>query len=169
MAELSTKRLRMVSWTVELAEAVLHDVSQLQILLGVTIAEGFPNDPVRNFVLPTTLARLRRDPAYGLWSGMIVHSADRIVIGSMGFKAQPDDHGAVEIGYDIVPSHQGHGYATEMARAFVHWALTQTSVRRITAECLPDNRPSIRVLENVGMQRTAEQEDMLYWELPMPE
>jgi ribosomal-protein-alanine N-acetyltransferase len=92
-----------------------------------------------------------------------------MVIGSMGCKAAPDDQGMVEIGYDIVPAYQGQGYATEMARAFVKWALDQALVRRVAAECLPDNWASIRVLEKLGMQRVAEHEDMLYWEFPIGE
>ncbi len=168
LAELSTERLRMVSWTAELAEAVLHDTTQLETLLGVTVAEGFPNDPVRQFVLPNTLVRVRRDPSHGLWSGMIIHTEDHRAIGSMGFKSPPDHNGAIEIGYDIAPAYQGQGYATEMAREFVHWALQQSAVRRIAAECLPDNWASIRVLEKLGMQRIAERQDMIYWEFPMP-
>lgn len=167
MAELSTERLRMVSWTAELAEAVLHAPSELHTLLGVTIAEGFPNHPVRNFVLPNTLAHVQRDPSYGLWSGMIIHTADRLAIGGMGCKAPPDDQGRVEIGYDIVPAYQGQGYATEIGRAFVRWVWEQPSVRRMAAECLPDNFASIRVLEKLGLQRTVEQQDMLYWEFPI--
>ncbi len=101
--------------------------------------------------------------------GIIVHIADNMVIGSMGFKAPPDRDGWVEIGYDVVPAYQGHGYATEMAHALVLWALEQPSVRRITAECLPDNWASIRVLQKIGMQQDDAGEDMLRWEFPVRE
>ena len=107
MAKLSTERLQMVSWTAELIEVVLYDPSQLDTLLGVTIAEGFPNQPVRDFVLPSTFVHVRADPNYGSWSGMIIHTADRMVIGSMGCKAPPDDQGQVEMGYDIVSIYRG--------------------------------------------------------------
>lgn len=167
LAELSTERLLMISWTAELVETVLRAPSQLHPLLGVTICEGFPSYPVRHFVLPTTLVQILRDPSYGLWSGMIIHKADRLAIGSMGCKTPPDGQGQVEIGYDIVPAYQGQGYATEIGRAFVTWAWAQASVRHITAECLPNNFASIRVLEKLGLQRTAEQQNMLYWEFPM--
>jgi ribosomal-protein-alanine N-acetyltransferase len=44
------------------------------------------------------------------------------LIGRLGFKGKPE-HGAVEIGYGIVPAHRQQGYATEagqvlIARAF---------------------------------------------------
>lgn len=164
LAELITERLRMVSWTAERIEATLHDPSQLFPLLGVTLGEGFPNHPVRHFVLPTTLTNIRRDSRYGLWSGMIIHTGDRLVIGSMGCKTVPDDQGRVEIGYDIIPAYQGHGYATEMGRVFINWVWNQATVRHITANCLSNNVASIRVLEKLGFHRTAEQQDMIGWE-----
>ena len=65
------------------------------------MVEGFSNEPVRNFVFPAALAHIWRDPAYGLWIGMIILKEDCLAFGSMGFKAPPDGQGTVEIGYDI--------------------------------------------------------------------
>ncbi len=131
LAELSTERLLMVSWTAELVETVLRAPSQLHPLLGVTISDEFPSYPVRHFVLPTTLVQVLRDPSYGLWSGMIIHKADRLAIGSMGCKTPPDGQDQVEIGYDIVPAYQGQGYATEIGRAFIKDPIVKTIFLRI--------------------------------------
>ncbi|NMP21651.1 GNAT family N-acetyltransferase [Sulfobacillus harzensis] len=169
MPQLRTERLSMVSWTQELVDAALDNPSRLEALLGATIAKGFPNDPVRRFVLPTTRVRLQHNPADGEWSGMIIHVEDNVVIGSMGFKSPPNENGLVEMGYDIVPSYRGQGYATEMARALVNWAQQQSSVHHLTAECLSDNWASIRVLEKLGMQRIEEHGTIIYWEFPIPE
>ncbi|WP_171822671.1 GNAT family N-acetyltransferase [Sulfobacillus thermosulfidooxidans] len=79
--------------------------------------------------MPTILVQLRRDPSYGLWSGMIIHTADGLAIGSMDCKALPDDDGHVEIGYDIVPTYQNKGYATEIGNVFVSWVWEKPSVR----------------------------------------
>ena len=165
MADLETKRLRMVSWNQELALAAIQSSSRLSQLLGLEVPNDFPNKPVREFVLPTTLKALDRDPGVGQWSGMIVHVADAIVIGSMGFKFPPDEHGMVEIGYDIIPKYRRHGYATEMARALIEWAFHQSNVSRVTAECLASNTPSVRVLEKVGMKQVSQSKDMIYWEI----
>lgn len=40
-----------------------------------------------------------------------------------GLKKGPDEQGSADFGYSIVPEHQGKGYATEIARAIVEWAL----------------------------------------------
>jgi len=165
VAQIQTEHLRMVSWTAELAEANMHDKAKLTTLLRASVPDEFPNQPVRDFVLPAKITELRADPNCGVWSGIIIHIADNIVIGSMGFKAPPDDNGAVEIGYDIVPAYQGDGYATEMAQALIAWGFEQPSVRIIAAECLPDNWASIRVLQKVGMQQVYSSDEMLRWEL----
>lgn len=164
MPQICSKHLRMESWTADFADAALHDKSRLEELLGVHVPDDFPNHLVRDFVLPAKITELRADPNRGVWSGIIIHDADNIVIGSMGFKSPPDENGMVEMGYDIVPAYQGHGYATEMAKVLITWALEQPSVKRITAECLPDNWASIRVLQKVGMQQVYST-DLLQWEL----
>lgn len=155
----------MVSWNRELALAAIEDKSRLSRLLDLEVPTDFPNKPVREFVLPTKLRELDRDPDVGQWSGIIVHVGDAVVIGSMGFKSPPDGLGMVEIGYDIVPKYRRHGYAAEMARALIQWAFHQPSVSRVTAECLASNTPSVRVLEKIGMEQVFQSKDMIYWEI----
>ena len=165
MANLVTKRLRMVSWNQELVLAAIEDKSRLSQILGLEVPHDFPSKPVREFVLPMTLEELERDPSIGQWSGMIVNVCDAILIGTMGFKSSPDELGNVEIGYDIIPKYHGDGYATEMAQALIEWAFHQPNVNRVTAECLVTNTPSVRVLEKVGMKKISQAEDMIYWEI----
>lgn len=165
MANLQTPNLRMVSWTSQLAYEAIHNKEKLGLLLGTRIPCGFPNEPVRKYVLPSKLKNLELDSTYGQWSGIIVHKADNIVIGSMGFKSPPDQLGNVEIGYDIIPEYQSRGYATEMAEAFIRWAFDETPITRVTAECLASNMASIRVLEKAGMRQLDPNDNMLNWEL----
>lgn len=168
MANIETKHLQMVSWSEELAFAALYDRENLARLVGARVPDDFPNDPVRKYVLPAKLERLKHDKSDGQWSGIIVHTGDGIIIGSMGFKTPPDEDGMAEMGYDIIEAYQGRGYATEMARAFVEWAFGETSITRVTAECLSSNFASIRVLEKVGMRRvekSSSSDAMLYWEI----
>lgn len=55
-----------------------------------------------------------------------------------------------------------------MPNALIEWAFHQPTVSRVTAECLPDNAPSIRVLEKIGMERVSESQTMIYWEINNP-
>lgn len=165
MANLETKRLRMVSWNQELVLAAMYDRAKLGRILNVKVPDEFPNEPVRELVLPLKLNELRQDSTIGQWSGMIIHVLDAIIIGSMGFKQPPDETGTLELGYDIIPKYQGNGYATEMAKALVDWAFDQPGVDRVIAECLSTNIPSIRVLEKIGMKQLEPFEGMLNWEI----
>ena len=54
-------------------------------------------------------------------------------------------------GYTFHPDHWGRGYATEAARALVHYLFTEIGVSRIESSLHPANLPSARVLEACGM------------------
>jgi len=48
-------------------------------------------------------------------------------------------------------SYWGQGYATEAAAELVRYGFEQAGLRRIFAECHPDNLASARVLEKIGL------------------
>lgn len=64
-----------------------------------------------------------------------------------------------------MPNYQNHGYATEMTQGFVQWLLKLPEVKKVTAECLEKNIPSVRVLEKVGFTCTHTEKGFLYWEI----
>jgi RimJ/RimL family protein N-acetyltransferase len=59
----------------------------------------------------------------------------------------------VGFGYVIARSHQHKGYATEAARAMIHWAFQQPAIYRVNASTDVENIASQRVLEKAGMLR----------------
>lgn len=82
----------------------------------------------------------------------IAERASGLVVGSIGLFWPPLD-GVVEIGYGIVPSRRGQGYATEATRALVAFALTAPEVKAVRATTELTNPASIRVLEKAGLRR----------------
>jgi RimJ/RimL family protein N-acetyltransferase len=58
-----------------------------------------------------------------------------------------------EIGWCLSPTQQGHGYATEAAAELVRICFEDLGVRRVTASAFADNRPSLRVMERLGMRQ----------------
>ena len=56
-----------------------------------------------------------------------------------------------DIGWVFNPEHQGHGYATEAARASIAWGASAAGLRRITSVIEPANRRSRAVAERLGM------------------
>ncbi|MHA6760100.1 GNAT family N-acetyltransferase [Streptacidiphilus sp. PAMC 29251] len=97
-------------------------------------------------------------PPWGLY--VVVHPADGLAVGSVGFHGPPDANGAVEIGYDLVPQARGFGLATEAAQALTRYAFTHPAVRSVLAVTRPDNLPSQRVLLRAGFVRTPDLEGL---------
>jgi RimJ/RimL family protein N-acetyltransferase len=97
-------------------------------------------------------------PPWGLY--VVVHPADGLAVGSVGFHGPPDADGTVEIGYDLVPQARGFGLATEAARALIAYAFTHPAVRGVLAVTRPDNTASQRVLLRAGFVRTPDQEGL---------
>lgn len=87
---------------------------------------------------------------FGLW---VLHTtSDGSFVGDCGLTWQEvDGRRVLEIGYHVLPAHQGKGYATEAARACLDLALGPIGATRVTAIVNPDNLPSRRVAEHVGM------------------
>lgn len=58
-----------------------------------------------------------------------------------------------ELGWVIHPAYRGHGYVPEAAAALLHYSFTGLMLHRVIATCQPDNKPSYRVMEKIGMRR----------------
>lgn len=81
----------------------------------------------------------------------IVERETGLVVGAIGLFWPPSD-GALEIGYGVVPSRRGRGYATEATRALVEFAFTAPGVRTVRAGVELSNPGSARVLEKAGLR-----------------
>ncbi|EKS7420934.1 GNAT family N-acetyltransferase [Enterobacter ludwigii] len=61
------------------------------------------------------------------------------------------DGAPLEIGWRLVPEHNGKGYATEAAQAIVDYAAEQVGATYLVAVADPENIPSQRVMQRLGM------------------
>ena len=73
--------------------------------------------------------------------------------GSCGIRLAEPGARAADLGYEVSPEHWGRGYATEAARAMLEFGFGELGVRRVWAECVPENAASRRVMEKLGMRR----------------
>ncbi|MFJ7158973.1 GNAT family N-acetyltransferase [Streptomyces sp. NPDC101118] len=127
-------------------------------------AAGYPAEVdlvgARNFL--TTCAESGDPGAFGAYE--IRRRSDGAAIGGLGFHGPPDEEGGVTIGYGLIPSARGQGYATEALRALVDlaWELGAHSVRGDTSH---DNVASQRVMTAVGLRPVAEDDQLKYYEL----
>ena len=76
------------------------------------------------------------------------------LVGHVNVVVDPDNRQG-EIGFIFHPAHQGHGYATEAARALLDDAFERYGLHRVYGRLEPRNVASARVLEKLGMRREA--------------
>ena len=75
------------------------------------------------------------------------------IIGEAVLKTIPPGHGQGEIGFGVMPQHWKKWYATEIARALLDVGFNTLGLNRIAAQCAPENKASIRVMQKLGMAR----------------
>jgi RimJ/RimL family protein N-acetyltransferase len=90
------------------------------------------------------------DPESGLQ--VAVELRDGTYVGDVVLFYGSVEHRNVELGFAFDPRQQGHGYATEAARAMVDWAFS-AGFHRVYGRLEPRNLASARVLEKLGMRK----------------
>ncbi|MBK3493800.1 GNAT family N-acetyltransferase [Viridibacillus sp. YIM B01967] len=77
---------------------------------------------------------------------------ENILIGHIVFEKYFGEH-TYEIGWVFNPKYQNRGYASEAAQAILEFGFEKMKLHRIIATCQPQNIPSYRVMEKIGMRR----------------
>ncbi|HEY5096305.1 MAG TPA: GNAT family N-acetyltransferase [Candidatus Eremiobacteraceae bacterium] len=90
---------------------------------------------------------------YGYWA--VEERSTGRFIGELGFadfkrEMEPPLDGVPELGWALVSSAHGKGYATEAVRAAVAWGDANLESRRTVCMIDPDNLPSVRVAQKCG-------------------
>ncbi|UBU10593.1 GNAT family N-acetyltransferase [Nonomuraea gerenzanensis] len=170
-ADLITERLALRVWTPGDVEAVLDGARPSDgaeaLSDGARPAHWAGDFPAEGDQVIAGL--LGEHPA---WLGpyghrLIVERDSGLVVGSLGLFWPPQD-GAVEIGYGVVASRRGRGYASEATRALTAFALTAPEVHTVLAHAEPANPASIRVLEKAGFRRVSSTEELARFEVTAP-
>jgi RimJ/RimL family protein N-acetyltransferase len=154
--KIETERLELIAETAELAAAEAAGHGELAAALDAEVPGDWPPEGIDD-AMALFAAQLRRDPALAGWLSwywILVdpESGHRTLIGCGGFTSPPVDS-TVATGYALLPAYRGQRYATEAVMALAAWAFSHPEVGRVIAETLPDNEPSIRVLQRAGFRR----------------
>jgi RimJ/RimL family protein N-acetyltransferase len=88
----------------------------------------------------------------GWGGGVVVDKATSVSIGTakLILTKLPDYIGSHEVGYMVLPQHQGKCFASEIAAGAVRYLFERVRAQRVVADVHPDNGPSNRVLEKLG-------------------
>lgn len=82
----------------------------------------------------------------------VVLKDDGALIGHIVFHRYFGEH-TYEIGWVFNPQFYRRGYASEAALAILNYGFKELNLHRIIATCQPENEPSQRVMEKIGMRR----------------
>ena len=102
------------------------------------------------------------DPTTPFTLYAICERETNLAIGGIGFFGSPDATGTVEIGYGLVPSAQGKGYATEAVRATLLIAASN-GAERVKADTLPVNIASQNVMLKAGFLEQHRTDETVYY------
>jgi len=93
--------------------------------------------------------RCTEDPVLGWWA--MTERATGAIVGSACLQPAPVPAGEIELGWHLALAHQGKGFASEAARAVVAHAWAG-GLRRVVAEVVPLNWPSLAIARKLGMK-----------------
>ena len=134
---LRTEHLVLHPLTPALARAVLDGTS------GHPYAPGFPQPDDRSLLQGVLAAGTTPT---GSW----LVARDGTIVGSAGAAGAVSPDGDQELGYGLVPAARGAGTGTEAVAAVAAVLERREGVRRLTAEVLPGNEASVRLLTRLG-------------------
>lgn len=144
-----TERLRLVPW-----KGIYSD--QFADLCGDAEAMRFISRgrPLPRVAVDEILERTRKmwdEHGFGPWAALEKRTGRWV--GRVGLSLLDDWPWADkwEVGYELLPTVWGQGYATEGARRAIRFAWEQTPLRRIISVTVPDHAASRRVMEKSGM------------------
>ena len=154
---MTTSRLELVPATLTLIEAELNSNSRLASALGAHVPDDWPPGEYDRPAIEYFRAKLSANPEHVGWYGWYAilrptDSEPATLVGAGGYFGPPVSNDVVEIGYSVVHSFKGRGYATELVRALVEYAFATGRVKRIVAHTTPENIGSVKVLEKSGFR-----------------
>jgi RimJ/RimL family protein N-acetyltransferase len=167
MVIIETERLILYALTRYQLELALSDVDELSKVLQVSASADVFSEESRQAMMIKISRMDHAEPNLHPWYTyfLLVRAEDRKAVGVCGFKGAPTLFGTVELGYAMHEKFRNHGYMTEAVQALVEWAFEHSSCQRVTAETLPDNFASQRVLKKAGLTLDRSSENMLYWKV----
>lgn len=114
---------------------------------GLKFGPGYPSDFSREVI--DIFVGERADPAIGFVPWHIIRRDEGDVIGSIGWSSP--DLERPTLGYEIVESLWGHGFASEALTALLAHLWTLPQVQSARADTFEDHVASRRVMEKAGM------------------
>ena len=152
-----TPNLRIVPCDDTLFDAIRMGNNTLARVMGVNVPKKWTD--FRDTFTPSYQRWKSHPPLREWWVYLTIHIPDNILIGSCGYKGEPDSTGSVEIGYEIIESYRKKGLGMETALGLVQHACSKSGVHKVIAHTLPEENASGQILQKIGFIQTEDIRD----------
>ena len=143
LMHIETERLRIRKFELKDLQAVYEYTSDAKVMKY--IPEGvFKEEAVKEFI--------QQNMGEEAEKFAVILKDENLLIGHIFFGKYFGDH-TYEIGWVFNPKFYNQGYASESAKAMLEHGFEKMKLHRIIATCQPQNTPSYRVMEKIGMRR----------------
>ncbi len=151
MVYLETERLILRRFTADDLDDLVALDGDPAVMRYITGGPPTPRDEMRDDYLPSWLAYYDRGDRYGFWAA--IERTTGAFLGWFHLRPLPEDpDDEPELGYRLIQSSWGRGYASEGSRALVDKAFAELGARRVHASTMAVNAGSRRVMEKSGMR-----------------
>ncbi len=147
---LETERLLLRPFTEDDVDNLVELDSDPDVMHFITGGRATPRREIESDVLPMFLDYYERFAGYGFWAA-IEKSSGRFV-GWFHLRPVAAHPNEVELGYRLLKSVWGKGYATEGSRALIEKGFAELGVQRVVAFTMVVHVASRRVLEKAGLR-----------------
>jgi RimJ/RimL family protein N-acetyltransferase len=148
LAHLETDRLWLCAWSLSDFEGSRPIFTDPEIMRYISGGVPRSDDQIREFI-----ARQQnhlRQRGFCLWKLLL--KPDARLVGFCGLQPlELDGAPEVEIGWRLAKDQWRRGLATEAARVALHHAVEYVHLLRVIAIAMPENSPSLHVMEKLGM------------------
>ena len=152
---LETERLRLRCFTADDVDLLVALDADPEVMFFITGGAPTPREEIETEVLPAFLAYHARSAGTGFWA--LERRVDGAFLGWVHYRPLPDAPAdEPELGYRLVRSAWGEGYAAEASRAVIDHGIRTLGVRRVVASTMAVNGASRRVMEKAGMRLVRE-------------
>lgn len=148
MTPIQTKRLTITTWTLDDMEFAQRLWGDPKVMEFIDLRGGLSRSQVEEKLQQ----EIDRQNTLGVQYWKVHLTESREPIGCCGLRPYDLSQGVYEIGFHIVSSQWGKGYATEAAKGVIDHAFTKMKVSKLFAGHNPKNLTSQALLIKLGFQ-----------------
>lgn len=148
MTVLETERLALRRFTLDdaaFAYTLVNDPAWIQNIGDRNVKSL---EDARGYLTKGPMAMYEKT-GFGMWVVTLKETGE--AIGTCGL-IKRDSLEDVDIGFALLPQFRGQGYAWESANAVLEYGRDTVGLKRMVAIVSPANKPSIRILERLGLR-----------------